>query len=279
MTYNGVLHVTFDRNVCSSLVRAGSHAATGVAEGVYCRLLEAMREGSVCPYLSEATLTFELFSPSDRLLVLAAFFARGELRPTMPSPTREAQAWVDNLLSLGFRVLHGPPRLGMRAWVSVGEAWAEDKRFPIKVRQERQAALVKKFEDLGEPRLRKWGQALAEAHGLHALPLREQPYSQLPGLLWYNGLMAEYDRPKCCSSRADFLGKLRRIFSDWFDLDSVASHYGYGLDYFCTDETRRGNPNETIFHPTNREVLERDFGVRIVSAQELDALVRDTLRR
>lgn len=279
MTDSQALHVTFDRDVASRILRR-SRKPVAASTDVYTRLLEAIHSHSIRPYVSEATLNFELFSKEDRLLILASQFAYGTIRPEMPPAPPQAQAWVDDLVSLGFRILRSVPRIGLTAWACVGSAWAEDMRYPIRERQDRQRALAERFDHLAQPRLRAWGEELARAHELDNTPLCRQPYSRLPGLLWFNGLSAEAQYQRLCRSRADFLSKLRTIFSDWFDLDAIASHYGYGLNYFCTGEVEKsGRPNETIHDCENRRALVTDFGVRVVSAHELSISTENLTRR
>lgn len=274
MRDSAILHVTFDRNVCAN-IQNSSCTPSAADEDVYSRVLKAIRHGRIRPYLSEATLTFELFSRDDRPLILAHYFARGELRPPMPKPTPEAQAWVADLLALGFCVLHAPPRAGLASFIPLDTGWAADLRFTQEERQKRQHEIAEYFEHLGVPRLWAWGNKLAKAHGLD-LPTKEQPFSRCPGLLWFNGLMAEYQDPIECSSQNDFLGKLRKIFSDWFDLDSVASHFGYGFDYFCTTDTGRGEMKQSIFHPENRRILREKYGVRVVGPEEILTILSNT---
>lgn len=267
------IHVTFDRNVCNA-IRSRLRKEKSPDKDVYTEILAQIRAGTIYPYLSEATLTFELFCLEERLLILASYFACAAERPKLPQPSAKAEQWVRDLLAIGFRVLRGPSRIGLSSssFINLNHGWAEDLRFPLEKRLERATNLIERFEQLGPSRLKRWGNELAKAHGLDRTTHQNDYWSPCPKILWFEGLMAEYQKPRCCSSKKDFFGKLRKIFSDWFDLDAVASHYGYGLDYFCTDEIGRGTVGDTIFHPDNLKILEREFNVHVVSAEELSMI-------
>lgn len=263
------IHVTFDRNVAIEIWKENQHG-NSARNPVYNGLLSAINAEKIKPYISEATLTFELFSREDRLLILARYFARGSQRPNMPEVSNLQKAWINQLLSLGFKVLRQPPRGGLAAFVPLPRsAWAEDIHFSREERIRRQHELVEEFENMTFSRLKNFGLDLARLHGLFDIPSPKQPFSPYPGLTWYNGLEAENRSPKGFQSREEFLGAVRKIFSDWFDVDAVASHYGYGFDYFCTTDKGRGSRDETIFHPDNQKVLASKYGVCIVNPKEL----------
>jgi hypothetical protein len=64
--------------------------------------------------------------------------------------------------------------------------------------------------------------------------------------------------------------EVARAIAEWSDGDSIAAHYGYGNDFFCTgDEARPGHPS--ILDAANRAWLTADFGVRFCAIPELAA--------
>lgn len=161
-------------------------------------------------------------------------------------------------------MLHQPPTARLAAFIPLPKsAWAEDLRFPREVRIKRQRELTQEFEDMTFPRLKNFGLDLARLHGLLGVPSYKQPFSHYPGLTWYNVWRLKNRCPKRFQNRAEFLGTLRKIFSDWFDVDAVASHYGYGFDFFVTRDTRG------IFSLEHRESLREKYSVVILEPQEL----------
>jgi hypothetical protein len=68
-----------------------------------------------------------------------------------------------------------------------------------------------------------------------------------------------------------------RAVAEWADGDSVAAHYGYGNDYFCTldcgkGESKRGDP--AILDAANRAWLSADYGIQFVTITELTEKLR-----
>jgi hypothetical protein len=64
--------------------------------------------------------------------------------------------------------------------------------------------------------------------------------------------------------------EVARAIAEWSDGDSVAAHYGYGNDFFCTgDEARPGHPS--ILDAANRAWLTADFSVCFCTIPELAA--------
>jgi hypothetical protein len=71
--------------------------------------------------------------------------------------------------------------------------------------------------------------------------------------------------------------EVARAVAEWADADSIAAHYGYGNDVFCTldfakAETKRGEP--AVFDPDNRAWLAENFGIQFVTLARLADRVR-----
>jgi hypothetical protein len=73
------------------------------------------------------------------------------------------------------------------------------------------------------------------------------------------------------------LGKLKRqvekAFAEAADGDLVAAHIAFGNDYLCTDDQGLSAVSPSIFDTDNRAWLKSQYGVKIVSAQELTELL------
>ena len=66
--------------------------------------------------------------------------------------------------------------------------------------------------------------------------------------------------------------EVARAIAEWSDGDSIAAHYGYGNDIFCTgDKARPGRPS--ILDAANRAWLMTEFGVRFCTIRELASLL------
>ncbi|MCR4342447.1 MAG: hypothetical protein NUV40_00915 [Patescibacteria group bacterium] len=56
---------------------------------------------------------------------------------------------------------------------------------------------------------------------------------------------------------------------EWTDGDALAANYGYGIDYFCTNDSASGAGSSSIFYATNLQQLEQRFPVNVISPEEL----------
>lgn len=61
--------------------------------------------------------------------------------------------------------------------------------------------------------------------------------------------------------------------AEWADGDMVSAHVGYQNHYVCTRDTAKAAGSNSVFSPSNRAWLERDYGVKFVSPVELENLV------
>lgn len=61
--------------------------------------------------------------------------------------------------------------------------------------------------------------------------------------------------------------------AEWADGDMVSAHVAYQNHYICTRDTAKAAGSNSVFSPSNRVWLERDYGVKFVSPVELANLV------
>lgn len=60
-----------------------------------------------------------------------------------------------------------------------------------------------------------------------------------------------------------------RIQGEWVDGDAIAAHYGFGIDYFCTNDQAKGAGTASVFHPDNLNRLSEQYGIKVVSPSQL----------
>ena len=83
-----------------------------------------------------------------------------------------------------------------------------------------------------------------------------------------------------CSSCADgtpwFFGlpyadekMVQKAFSEWADGDALAACYGYKIQYFCTEDQGKSAGFDSVFSDENRQWLKDDYGMNIVSLDQL----------
>lgn len=60
--------------------------------------------------------------------------------------------------------------------------------------------------------------------------------------------------------------------AEWVDGDSLAAHYAAGNEFFCTDDNARNAGTKSIFHSVNKNRLEAEYGIKIISSCEIAQL-------
>jgi hypothetical protein len=63
--------------------------------------------------------------------------------------------------------------------------------------------------------------------------------------------------------------KYAKYIGEWADGDALAANYGYGIDYFCTNDEASSVGSSSIFHATTLQKLEANYSVNVVSPEEL----------
>ena len=102
------------------------------------------------------------------------------------------------------------------------------------------------------------GQAVAVKLGLQLLT----PEEITKPTLFYEGL-----------GRVEGHKRVSRAIAEWADGDAIAAHYGYGMDYFCTEDEGRNAHGPSVLDATNRAWLQGEFGIKFVSLDEIAALL------
>jgi len=57
------------------------------------------------------------------------------------------------------------------------------------------------------------------------------------------------------------------------DAMSIAAHYGYGIQLFCTEDRGRGAGSKSVMSQHNRLQLRKRFGIRFCSVKSLTKLI------
>ncbi len=63
--------------------------------------------------------------------------------------------------------------------------------------------------------------------------------------------------------------KVIKAIGEWADGDSVAAHYGFGIELSCSDDFGKGGSNPSVLDPNNRGWLTPQFGMQFVTLAEL----------
>jgi hypothetical protein len=292
------LIVTFDTNTFDKVSRPTFYPKDpGHPEMV--EVHDAVKRGDIQGFMCDVLLTLEGITRKDRATVFGGTIVRSSMRQTSedtfsitvtpeqpdrrPVHLKQAERF-SAACALGFRLLMGPPYVGiprveeefytledregvfapskkMLASPLVGTPMAAEEfraiedtpyRAFLLQRLDRQVRLAKEIEKRGVG----CGRAKALAARLAGGALR--------GSIWWQSLGNVQDVHE--------RGEVSRAIAEWADGDSVAAHYGYGNDFFCTldagkGESKRGDP--AILDADNRAWLTEKYGIQFVTIGEL----------
>jgi hypothetical protein len=79
--------------------------------------------------------------------------------------------------------------------------------------------------------------------------------------LWLQGLA--HAKPKAVT----------KAIAEWSDGDSIASHVGYGIDLYCSDDFGRNAGKRSIMTKENRAWISSAYGVVFVTLRELAEMI------
>jgi len=268
------MKVTLDTNVFGPVASPELYLSAPQREDLD-KIRELLQTCKIQGYISEASFALEALSHSDRIDSFIRAWATEQYPIKLPELPAQRISVINNALALGIKVLH-VPRIGVGSFYDVAhKEWAKDQNFPMAVRQNRYFTFARSFPEIGSGALKKLGAELVATHSLstqHLSHLETLPsWPKAEEMMWMQGLLAEFDEPKKFPSQKKFIQEVRDVVAEWNDLDILASHYSYGNDVFCTLDSAKSAGANGILHPNQRERLQADFQIFVMSPEELVA--------
>ena len=261
------MQVTFDTNALNDVVSPenSQRGASGTANGIKVRA--AIETGRIRGFFCETLVTLEGIQKKDRSEVLGSTRLNTQMNSTAPNTMtlnigvvqdrKPLDPQLTNKIqaakALGVRALRAPARIG---WIRIKD---EDDTFfaPDGPTEELLSRMDRVNEMATTIAARGLGQAVAQTLGLQFLARDDisQP------TLWFQGLR----RAKSNGERQ----KVAKVVAEWADGDSLAAHYGYGVDLFCSEDFGKNASTASILDDDNRAWLTDTFGVRFVTMAQL----------
>jgi len=167
------------------------------------------------------------------------------------TPRPQMLVRVRRSLELGLRILSAPRVGGTPIEVLESELYAKDVNPSTRLDRYEAIAAAIEARGLGFARVLKVARSLGHDAGS-------------PGGL------ASLDRARS----PEEVTKVARAVAEWADGDSVAAHYGYANDLFCTQDRAARAGRHSVMHPAQRSWLQRVYGVEFVSIAELATRLR-----
>ena len=90
-----------------------------------------------------------------------------------------------------------------------------------------------------------------------------------PRGLFALGKFDQYKRDIPYSTLVQAFQSLVRPLAEWADGDSVAAHYAYGIDIFCSEDFGKSLSNPSVLDAANRVWLTKTFGIQFATLGEL----------
>ncbi len=241
--------VTFDSNVWEVIVDDNKRDNS---DPIYTKLYELIHNGSIQPYFFEGLATMETIVKKERKEYYANYVAGFSISvdgkivssdngSENPEISEYLNRVIPQALELGFKFTR-LPRIAAPNLNIAKKYWAPDKKYIKKVRQERSFECARYIESLGA----------GKGKLMHALGS-------------FNGGLAEKTQNDTSISNKNY----SKAIGEWTDGDALAANYGYGIDYFCTNDKASGAGSSSIFHATNLQDLEQKFPVNVISPEDL----------
>ncbi len=148
---------------------------------------------------------------------------------------------IPQALEMGFRFT-ALPRIGAPKLNLSDKYWAPSNKYSDKERLKRSFECARFIESLGAGKGKLMNELGAQNGGLV---------------------------PHTKNDNSITVKNYSKAVSEWTDGDALAASYGYGIDYFCTNDRASGAGSTSIFHASNLQQLEQKFPVNVVSPEEL----------
>ncbi len=266
------MRVTFDTNTLADIVSPEtSQRPAGAANGRNVRA--AIRSNKILGVFCEVLITLEGITNADRGAVFGSTTINARYQhETAPDGSgvthidllseqsaRRAldQRQADRFLGafeLGLKLL-SVPRAGA---VSVDDP--EGTRYVAEPEENKLAQRLERHFDVAtaiEARGLGCAQAQRIADEIRAKDRGNHPFA------FYLG------RPRNPTERK----RINRAIREWADGDSVAAHYGYDIDLFCSEDCGQNARAASVLDNANRAWLTTEYGIQFVTLGQLSDMV------
>ena len=263
------MRVTFDTNALSDVIapETSQRGALGAVSGKKVRA--AIEVDHVQGFFCETLITLEGIKNADRSAVFGSTTVdttyghgtapdgngvtyinmRAEQTARKPLDHRQADRFLA-AFDLGMKLL-GAPRIGM---VRVDDP--EGKRY---LAEPDEAAIARRLDRHSNVVTAIEGRGLGCAQ---AQQLAREIQAEIGG---YNSFIVYLGKPRNLAEQR----KINRAIAEWADGDSVAAHYAYGIDLFCSDDFGKSASPASVLDNDSRAWLTDAFGIQFVTLAQL----------
>lgn len=244
-----MVSVTFDSNVWESVVDDAKRSAAPC----FLEIHDLILQKAIDPYFFEGIATLETIQKQDRKKHIAEFkptisiqIGDEEPRVSEGTPPPELSEYlketIPKAIDMGFKFIR-TPRIGGHGIDPSAEYVAKDIKFSLSERLDRTFDVLRFIESLGA------GKAKLDKDIL-----------KNPGI----GLVEKTTNDTSLTDK-----QFAKNIAEWVDGDAIAAHYGYGIDYFCTNDKASGAGASSIFSSINLKSVCEKYGIKVISPNEL----------
>lgn len=244
-----MISVTFDSNVWENVVDDSKR----IDSPTYSKIYNLITQKKIEPYFFEGILTLETIKKEERKEFIRNFKPAISIQiddedPIVSEGTAppELSEYLKGLLpkaiAIGFKFIR-TPRIGSHGIDPKSEYAAQDTKFPLNERLERTFEFARFVESLGAGK------------------------GKLNSNISQNIGIGISEKTKNDANLTD--KQFAKNIAEWVDGDALAAHYGYGIDYFCTNDNASGAGSTSVFSAKNLEKLATKYGVKVVSPAHL----------
>lgn len=278
------MRVTFDSNTLDKACRP-ERFPKDPNQALYQKVNTAIKAGQIQGYYSVTLLTIEAIQRKDRASVFGSthfdidrkitttknadlppnirdFVGGGDLetvmlnmkvvQPKRGSLPQEFQNRILAAKALGFHVLKAPPRIGSYSYTDTTSEYylPNDDKGQLATWQERVCKVLREQESLNV------GYAQAVALG------KKIAQTIVPEPTWFRAL-EEATNPQDIAA-------IPKVFGEWADGDSIASHIAYGdIDVFCSNDKGNSNIGPSVLDASHRQWLTTNYGVKFITIEDI----------
>jgi hypothetical protein len=260
------LTVTFDTGALNDVLwPETSQAPTDPADAA--RVRAAIEAGDIQGFFSVTLVTIEGIQRKDRAAVVGSTRLESESTSTGKNAITisikavqdrkpfdsEFSEMIQRAKSFRLRALRAPSRMG---WVQVidedGTLFAPDastSELLARMEKVNELATAISTRGLGYAKAVQLGRKYADCD------------NQSNPELWCKGLLKASHR------------QVNLALNEWADGDSIASHYGYAIGWFCSRDFGKNASGPSVLDDENRKWLNDTYGIRFVTLAELAKMV------
>ena len=248
-----MITVTFDSNVWEQVVDESKRNDSGTYTAIYNYILN----NEIEPYFFEGIVTLENIQKNQRKEFIKDFNPTistqiGNEPPRVKKGTSPPElsvylgGTIPKALNIGFKFI-STPRVGMLGIDPSAEYAAKDVRYSLEDRLKRTFEAAEFIESLGAGKA-KLDNSIAKNYGM--------------------GMVQKTQNDTNLSDK-----QYSKNVAEWVDGDALAAHYGYGIDYFCTNDSASGAGQSSVFHPSNLNQLKQKYGIKVLTPNELLSVI------